>query len=311
MRSANPPLLPLVCGPTGVGKTAVSLGVAKDISAEIVSADSMAVYQGLEVATAKPTVQERAIVPHHLVDVVDVSEPFTVADFVRLARTAIDDILCRGRLPLVVGGTRQYINALTQGFVQAPGSDPAVRERLEHEAEEQGLSVLRERLERIDPDTFSRLHPNDLRRTVRALEVFELTGRTMTSWQTESREDAPYRRLLFGLTRDREALYDRINRRVDAMMDAGLEDEVRALWNSRRLGPTAIQGHGYKEIVGYLRGEYGREHAVYLLKRNTRWHARHQLSWLRQQPDTVWIDLDGGEEKAREEIVGMIDRPST
>lgn len=311
MRSANPPLLPLVCGPTGVGKTAVSLGVAKDISAEIVSADSMAVYRGLEVATAKPTVQERAIVPHHLVDVVDVSEPFTVADFVRLARTAIDDILCRGRLPLVVGGTRQYINALTQGFVKAPGSDPAVRERLEHEAEEQGLSVLRERLERIDPDTFSRLHPNDLRRTVRALEVFELTGRTMTSWQTESREDAPYRRLLFGLTRDREALYDRINRRVDAMMDAGLEDEVRALWNSRRLGPTAIQGHGYKEIVGYLRGEYGREHAVYLLKRNTRWHARHQLSWLRQQPDTVWIDLDGGEEKAREEIVGMIDRPST
>jgi tRNA dimethylallyltransferase len=301
----------LVCGPTGVGKTAVSLGVAKDISAEIVSADSMAVYQGLEVATAKPTVQERAIVPHHLVDVVDVSEPFTVADFVRLARTAIDDILCRGRLPLVVGGTRQYINALTQGFVQAPGSDPAVRERLEHEAEEQGLSVLRERLERIDPDTFSRLHPNDLRRTVRALEVFELTGRTMTSWQTESREDAPYRRLLFGLTRDREALYDRINRRVDAMMDAGLEDEVRALLNLRRLGPTAIQGHGYKEIVGYLRGEYGREHAVYLLKRNTRWHARHQLSWLRQQPDTVWIDLDGGEEKAREEIVGMIDRPST
>jgi len=311
MRSANPPLLPLVCGPTGVGKTAVSLGVAKDISAEIVSADSMAVYRGLEVATAKPTVQERAIVPHHLVDVVDVSEPFTVADFVRLARTAIDDILCRGRLPLVVGGTRQYINALTQGFVQAPGSDPAVRERLEHEAEEQGLSVLRERLERIDPDTFSRLHPNDLRRTVRALEVFELTGRTMTSWQTESREDAPYRRLLFGLTRDREALYDRINRRVDAMMDAGLEDEVRALLNLRRLGPTAIQGHGYKEIVGYLRGEYGREHAVYLLKRNTRWHARHQLSWLRQQPDTVWIDLDGGEEKAREEIVGMIDRPST
>ena len=311
MRSANPPLLPLVCGPTGVGKTAVSLGVAKDISAEIVSADSMAVYQGLEVATAKPTVQERAIVPHHLVDVVDVSEPFTVADFVRLARPAIDDILCRGRLPLVVGGTRQYINALTQGFVQAPGSDPAVRERLEHEAEEQGLSVLRERLERIDPDTFSRLHPNDLRRTVRALEVFELTGRTMTSWQTESREDAPYRRLLFGLTRDREALYDRINRRVDAMMDAGLEDEVRALLNLRRLGPTAIQGHGYKEIVGYLRGEYGREHAVYLLKRNTRWHARHQLSWLRQQPDTVWIDLDGGEEKAREEIVGMIDRPST
>ena len=310
MRSANPPLLPLVCGPTGVGKTAVSLGVAKDISAEIVSADSMAVYRGLEVATAKPTVQERAIVPHHLVDVVDVSEPFTVADFVRLARTAIDDILCRGRLPLVVGGTRQYINALTQGFVQAPGSDPAVRERLEHEAEEQGLSVLRERLERIDPDTFSRLHPNDLRRTVRALEVFELTGRTMTSWQTESREDAPYRRLLFGLTRDREALYDRINRRVDAMMDAGLEDEVRALWNSRRLGPTAIQGHGYKEIVGYLRGEYGREHAVYLLKRNTRWHARHQLSWLRQQPDTVWIDLDGGEEKAREEIVAQLRKAS-
>jgi len=237
---------------------------------------------------------------------VDVSEPFTVADFVHLARTAIDDILFRGRLPLVVGGTRQYINALTQGFVKAPGSDPAVRERLEREAESNGLPFLRERLERVDPDTFARLHPNDLRRTIRALEVFELTGRTMTAWQTESRSEPPYRRLLFGLTRDRQLLYDRINTRVDQMMNAGLEDEVRTLLNTRRLGPTAIQGHGYKEIVGYLRGEYGREHAVYLLKRNTRWHARHQLSWLRQQPDTVWIDMDEGEEKAKARIIERI-----
>ncbi|HEY3266840.1 MAG TPA: tRNA (adenosine(37)-N6)-dimethylallyltransferase MiaA [Armatimonadota bacterium] len=282
------PLLPLICGPTAVGKTALSLGVARALNAEIVSADSMAVYCGLEVATAKPTDEERRAVPHHLVDVVDVSESFSVAEFHAMASAAIDEIVGRGRLPLVVGGTRQYVEALTKGFSEAPPSDPAIRARLEGE----GLPCLRPRLEALDPLSAARLHPHDLRRTVRALEVLELTGETISQWQQRSRSGAPpYRRLFFGLTMDREALYDRINRRVDAMMADGLEAEVRSLLGSGRLGPTAIQGHGYKEIAGAVRGEYSLEYGVYLLKRNTRWHARHQLSWLRQQPDTIWVDV--------------------
>lgn len=288
-------LLPLICGPTAVGKTALSIQVARRTNAEIVSADSMAVYRGLEVATAKPDAGERAAAPHHLVDVVDVSRPFSVADFREHAVAAIDDIASRGRLALVVGGTRQYIDALTKGFVEAPPSDPEVRAHLEAE----GLGALRSRLEAADPDSAERLHPNDLRRTVRALEVLELSGRPISVWQTESRSaPSPYRRLLFGLAMDRERLYDRINTRVDAMMKAGLEDEVRELLDAGRLGPTAIQGHGYKEIAGAILGQYDLEHGVYLLKRNTRWHARHQLSWLRQQPDTNWVDSeDAGAEQ--------------
>lgn len=282
-------LLPVICGPTAVGKTALSLAVATELRAEIVSADSMAVYRGLEVATAKPDAAERAAVPHHLVDVVDVSEPFSVADFHALATEAISEISERGRMPLVVGGTRQYVDALTRGFTEAPPSDPVVRARLEGE----GIAALRPRLESLDPTSAARLHPNDLRRTVRALEVLELSGRTISEWQSSSRSgDPPYRRLLFGLTMDRDRLYDRINNRVDAMMAAGLLDEVRSLLDAGRLGPTAIQGHGYKEIVGVLRGDYSQDQGVYLLKRNTRWHARHQLSWLRQQQDTIWVEMD-------------------
>jgi tRNA dimethylallyltransferase len=249
----------------------------------------MAVYRGLEVATAKPDACERATVPHHLVDVVDVSLPFSVADFRSLAETAINDIASRGRLPIVVGGTRQYIDALTKGFMEAPPSDPGVRARLEAE----GLEQLRPRLEALDPESAKRLHHNDLRRTVRALEVLELSGRTISEWQADSRTvPSPYQRLLFGLTMDRARLYERINTRVDAMMKAGLADEVRSLLDTDRLGPTAIQGHGYKEIAGAIRGEYDLDRGVYLLKRNTRWHARHQLSWLRQQPDTRWVDME-------------------
>jgi tRNA dimethylallyltransferase len=300
------PFLPVIAGPTGVGKTALSLPAARRLDAEIVSADSMAVYRGLEVATAKPSAEERAAVPHHLIDVVDSSEPFSVADFVSLAREAIEGIIRRGRLPLVVGGTRQYIDALTLGFTEAPPSDPSIRLRLEEEAAVAGLPALRSKLEAADPDSAARIHPNDLRRTVRALEVLELTGRTMTDWQKASRREPPCRRLLFGLAMERGRLYDRINSRVDAMMEAGLENEVRALLEEGRLGPTALQGHGYKEIVGAIEGRYPLEYGVYLLKRNTRWHARHQLMWLRRQPDTIWIDADAGEDRALDLVLSTI-----
>lgn len=294
-------ILPVISGPTAVGKTALSIRVAQKINAEIVSADSMAVYRGLEIATAKPTAGERAAVPHHLVDVVDADQPFSVGDFHALATATIESIVARGRVPLVAGGTRQYIDALTRGFCEAPPSDPSIRARLEAE----GLPTLRPRLEALDAASAARLHPNDLRRTVRALEVLEITGRTMSDWQNESRTaEPPWRRLLFGLTMDRERLYDRINSRVDAMMLAGLEAEVSTLLADGRLGPTAIQGHGYKEIAGAIRGDYPLEHGVYLLKRNTRWHARHQLSWLRQQSDTIWIDTES--EAAAEAVISTI-----
>jgi tRNA dimethylallyltransferase len=293
--------LPIISGPTAVGKTALSIRVAREVSAEIVSADSMAVYRGLEIATAKPDAEERASVPHYLLDVVDSREPFSVADFHAMAYATIGGIVGRGRVPLVVGGTRQYIDAITNGFSEAPPSDPAIRARLEAN----GLPALRTRLEALDPASAARLHPNDLRRSVRALEVLEITGRTISDWNTESRSaKPPWTRLLFGLTMDRERLYERINSRVEAMMRAGLETEVRDLLDEGRMGPTAIQGHGYKEIAGAIRGDYPLEHGVYLLKRNTRWHARHQLSWLRQQPDTIWIDMEG--EAAAEKVISAI-----
>jgi tRNA dimethylallyltransferase len=300
------PLLPVISGPTAVGKTALSLRVAQELDAEIISADSMAVYRGLETATAKPSPQERSAVPHHLIDVVDVAAAFSVGDFVALANEAISDVAARDRLPLVVGGTRQYVDALTRGFVEAPPSDPELRERLEREAETSGLASLRTRLLTGDAEAAERIHPNDLRRTVRALEVLTLTGKPISAWQAESRNAPPYRRLLFGLTIERQRLYERINVRVDAMMEAGLEGEVRRLLAEGRLGPTAIQGHGYKELVGHVLGDYSLGRAVYLLKRNTRWHARHQLSWLRQQTDTVWVDLDAGEEAALQLIVSAV-----
>lgn len=295
----------VLTGPTAVGKTESSLLVAERLNAEIVSADSMAIYRKMDAATAKPTLEERARVPHHMVDIVDPSERFTVADYRNRAIAAIDDIHQRGRQAIVVGGTRLYIHALTHGFFEGPGADDELRERLTREAEEQGTAKLHERLAAVDPESGQRISPGDDKRIIRALEVYELTGRSISEWQKESQEQMPpCEGPWVALTRDREELYRRINRRVDEMIENGLVEEVKGLLaQGYDVNLPALQGHGYKEIIGALKGRYALEVGIDLLKRNTRHHAKRQLSWLRNEPRARWIQADQPPETVAEETL--------
>ncbi|MBW3622117.1 MAG: tRNA (adenosine(37)-N6)-dimethylallyltransferase MiaA [Armatimonadetes bacterium] len=300
----------VLTGPTAVGKTEAALRVAERMNAEIVSADSMAIYREMDAATAKPAPEERARVPHHMVDIVNPDERFTVADYRREALAAIDDIRVREKKALVVGGTRLYVLALTRGFFEGPGADDALRERLEREADEAGLDALHARLAEVDPESGARIAPGDRKRILRALEVHALTGRPITEWQKESQAQAPpCEGPWVALTRDREELYDRINRRVDEMIENGLVEEVRGLLEKGYdESLPALQGHGYKEIIGALKGRYPLEHGIYLLKRNTRHHAKRQLSWLRNEPGVQWVRADREPERVAEEILAVFNK---
>jgi len=284
----------VLLGPTAVGKTAYSIPIALAHDAEIISGDSMQVYRGMDIGTAKPSPEDRARVPHHLIDIVDPWEPFSVADFQARAREAVERIAVRGRLPMLVGGTGLYIEAFCYDyrFPETAGPDPALRERLRREAAELGVKALHDRLKRIDPDSAARIHENDVRRIVRALEIFEATGRTMSEWLRGQKRESPYRLCLIGLTMDRAELYRRIGERVDAMVRAGLVDEVRRLLDAGCTPDmTAMQALGYKEIVEYLEGRTSFEEAVETLKRNTRRFAKRQWSWFRHMKDVHWIDV--------------------
>jgi len=303
-----PETIAILTGPTAVGKTDVAILAAEALNAEIISADSMAVYRGLEVATAKPSLEQRLRVPHHLIDVVDATQPFTVADYRRLALQAIRSTAARGRLPLVVGGTRLYIWALTSTLFEGPAADPALRSRLSELAVREGHHALHRRLAEVDSVAAARLSPNDLKRIIRALEVYEATGTPISELQAASRRsEPPCAGPMVALVRDRSQLYARINARADAMMAAGLVEEVASLL-AKGVGEhaTAMQGHGYKEIAGYLLGQYDREEAVRLLKRNTRRYAKRQLSWLRQEPAVAWVNADRPAEEVAAEVVRLI-----
>lgn len=304
----TPHRIAILTGPTAVGKTEVALLVAEALNAEIVSADSMAVYRGLEVATAKPSPEQRARVPHHLIDVADPRFPFTVADYRRLALQAIADIESRGKLPLVVGGTRLYIVALTSGFFEGPGADPDLRRRLQELALHEGTEALHRRLAQVDPAAAARLAPRDLKRIIRALEVYELTGTPISQLQADSqRTPPPCQGPMVALIRDRAELYRRIDARADAMIEAGLESEVRSLLDAgldEHL--TALQGHGYKELIGFLKGRYDRNEAIRLLKRNTRRYAKRQLSWLRQEKSVDFVDASGPADEVAGRVVSLL-----
>lgn len=282
-----------IVGPTAVGKTDVSLVLARRFGGEIVSGDSMQVYRGMDIGTAKVDPAIRAEIPHHLIDILDPDEPFSVAQFQALAVPLIADINRRGRLPILVGGTGLYVRAVVQGyrFASAP-ADPALREKWRRFAETHGNEALHAKLREIDPETAARLHPNDVRRIIRALEIYEQTGRTMAEFQRDKERPSPYDLLLIGLTMDRRVLYARINERVDRMIAAGLVDEVRRLvargFDERA---TAMQGLGYKELLPYLRGEISLDEAVEAIKRRTRQFAKRQLTWFRHMPGIVWFDM--------------------
>jgi tRNA dimethylallyltransferase len=289
------PVLALV-GPTASGKTALALELAPRLGAEVVSADAMLVYRGMDIGTAKPTPEERALVPHHLVDLVDPGEDFSVARFQPLARAAIDQVLGRGRLPLLVGGSGLYFHAVVDEFVFPP-TDAAVRARLESEAAAGGLPAMYQRLAAGDPAAAARIQPGNLRRVVRALEVVELTGRPFSSFRGAM--DAPvsrYRLTVLGLDPGTEALRTRVAERVAAMAEAGLAEEVRRL-ATRPLSRTARQALGYKELLDALELGAPLQQALDAVVRRTRAYARRQLAWFRRDPRVRWSTLPPGQER--------------
>lgn len=285
------PLLVLV-GPTAVGKTALSLSIAKAWNAEIISGDSMQVYRGMDIGTAKIRENEREGVPHHLIDIRDPEEAYSAADFQAEAARMIEEIAGRGKLPFVVGGTGLYIESLCYNYQFADrGSDGAFRAEQEAYAAAHGAEALHAKLAEIDPKAAQRLHSNDLRRVVRALEVYHTTGQTFSEQQEGQQKVSPYELVIIGLTMDRAELYRRIEQRIDEMLEEGLVAEVeRLLDRNLPLHAVPMQALGYKEIARYLRGECSYDAAVELLKRDTRRFAKRQLSWFRHMQDIRWID---------------------
>lgn len=286
------PTLVALCGPTASGKTGLALELARHLPLEIVSADSRQVYRKMDIGTAKATPAERRQVPHHLLDVVDPEQPFSVADFVALAREAIAGITGRGRLPLVVGGTGLYLRALTEGLAGVPAADADLRRRLHALEAAAGPGTLHRRLARVDPVSAERIHPRNLVRIVRALEVWEQTGRPMSACQAEHGfGEAPYRTLKLGLAVPLAELEVRIAARVEAMLAAGLVEEVRGLLASAgRRELKVLQTIGYREVAAYLRGETDRAGLQELIVRHTRQYAKRQLTWFRKDKSIIWVD---------------------
>lgn len=293
--SAKPKLLVLI-GPTAVGKTALSIEIAKAYSCEIISGDSMQVYRGMDIGTAKITPDEMQGVPHHLIDVLDPDEAFSVARFQEWCKELIPDIHGRGKLPFIVGGTGLYIESVCYEFqFTEAGADETFRAEQQRLAEEQGAEALHAKLAEIDPKSAERLHPNDVRRVIRALEVYHLTGETLSASLARQNKQSPYDLCFIGLTMDRQMLYNRIEQRIDGMMAQGLVDEVKDLLRrgySRDL--VSLQGLGYKEIIEHLQDGVPLDLAVEKLKRDTRRFAKRQLSWFRHMKEISWVDVGDG-----------------
>ena len=281
----------VITGPTATGKTALGVRLAKALDGEVISADAMQLYRGMVIGTAAPTPEETEGVPHHLVGTVDPRESYSVGRYVLEASRCADDILARGKLPILVGGTNLYIEALLRGTDFAAAGDPALRRELEAEYDALGGEGMLAKLREADPARADKLHPNDRKRIVRALEIYKLTGRTITSFDEESRAALPrYPSCTVALNfEDRAQLYERIDRRVDRMFQLGLMEEVRSLL---ALGvtekDTAMQAIGYKETAAALRGECSPEEAAAQVRQASRRYAKRQLSWLRSRPEVHW-----------------------
>jgi tRNA dimethylallyltransferase len=280
-----------ILGPTATGKSALGMAVAEALGGEIVNADALQVYRGFDIGTAKPSLEERARVPHHLIDILDPAEIYSAGEFARRAREAIDEIQARGRLPVVVGGSGLYLRALFQGISPVPPGDPQVRRELRERLEAEGLAVLREELERLDPTTAARLGAGDTQRVLRALEVARVTGRPLSSWI----EEQPFgtqgiAAIRVGLTLPRAILYDRIAGRVARMMEAGWREEVAGLLR-QGLSPRlpAFQAIGYRQLVRHLEGGWSLDQAVAEITTETRRFAKRQETWFRKEPDVTWF----------------------
>lgn len=291
-----PPKILVIVGPTASGKTRMAVELAQRHNGEVISADSMQIYRTMDIGTAKPTQEEMGGIPHHMIDVADPEEDFSVARYVEMAARCMDDVLARGKLPIVAGGTGLYIDSLLSGRTFAPFSpDSALRGELERELAEKGGQAMLEALAQVDPEAAQRLHPNDHKRIIRALEVYRSTGKTITQHNRETQAIPPrYDALTIGLAfQDRQAMWRRIDQRVDEMVAAGLEDEVRRLLTSG-ISPkcTAMQAIGYKEFTQALSGEMTWQEAADVVKLRSRQYAKRQLTWFGRNPNTRWVRWD-------------------
>lgn len=309
-REGQKPLI-ILTGPTAAGKTALSVQLAKVLDGEIISADSMQVYRRMDIGSAKIRPEEREGIPHHLIDVLEPTQDFNVVLFQQMAKEALESIYSRGRIPILAGGTGFYIQAILYDIDFTENEeDASYRRRLERLAEEKGPSVLHRMLQEVDEASAQAIHENNVKRVIRALEFYKLTGQKISGHNAAERQkEAAYNACYFVLTDDRERLYERIDRRVDKMLADGLTEEVAAL---REAGCTkdmvSMQGLGYKEILSFLEGEIPLERAVYLIKRDTRHFAKRQLTWFRREKNVIWIDKNEFEEDEERILKFMLEK---
>ena len=303
------PKVVVIVGPTASGKTALSIELAKKINGEIISSDSMQIYKDMDIGTAKVTKDQAEGIKHYLIDCVSPDERYTVSDFKKDAENAIEEILAKGKTPIVVGGTGLYVNSLIYGIeYQDMKFDEQYRDELMKKAEtESGLKEIWDEANQIDPEAMKKISPNDKKRIVRVLEIFKATGKTKTEQEILSRQNGvKYDYKVFGITMERGKLYSRINLRVDIMIEKGLEEEVRKLVNKYTKFPTAMQGLGYKEVVEYFDGNLTYEEMIDKIKQESRRYAKRQLTWFRKNKETIWLDSENDMEDNINVILGEL-----
>ena len=286
----------VICGPTASGKTALSIELAKKINGEIVSCDSMQIYKDMDIGTAKPTIEEMQGIKHYLIGYVSPEQRYSVADYKKDAKKAIKEIIEKGKMPIVVGGTGLYLDSLIYEIeYQDIEFDEDYRNQLEKEVEEKGLEVLYEKAKVIDEEAVKKISPTDKKRILRILEIYHATGKTKTEQEIESRKkEVEYDYKVFALDWDRQKLYERINKRVDIMIEQGLIEEVKQILKKYDTFPTAMQGLGYKEVVDYLKGNLTKEEMIEKIKMETRRYAKRQLTWFRKNKQTIWLNAEEG-----------------
>ena len=284
----------VICGPTASGKTALSIELAKKINGEIVSCDSMQIYKEMNIGTAKPTKEEMQGIKHYMIDIISPDERYSVADYKKQAKESIKEILSKGKVPIVVGGTGLYVDSLIYEIDYPEIEfDEKYREELEQEVEERGLEALYEKAKEIDEEAIKKISLNDKKRILRILEIYHATGKNKTEQEKESRKTpVEFDYKVFALNMDREKLYERINKRVDLMIENGLIEEVENIYKKYNKFPTAMQGLGYKEVVQYLEKRLTKEEMIEKIKQETRKFAKRQLTWFRKNKETIWLNAD-------------------
>lgn len=299
----------VIAGPTAVGKTDLSIELAKVLHTEIISADSVQIYQQLNIGSAKPTVDEMQGIPHHLLDFVDPKDAFSVSDFEKMAKEKIHELHGKDKIPIISGGTGLYINSLIYDMNFGTSQvDEVFRSEMERLASEKGNLSVYEKLQEIDPKAAQRIHPNNVRRVIRALEINQITGKSAEDFSVDPKKNSEYEVILIGLTRPRDILYDRINKRVEIMLNNGLLEEVKKLKKSGLDDSyQSMQGIGYKEVLEYLDGKVTYETMVDEIQKGSRHYAKRQLTWFKRYPDMYWLDLqEKTTQMALDEILSIL-----